>query len=99
MVHTGDSDKYIHFALMYTACNIFPILPIKHFVIQYGEPTTPNKLATGTKPSVSNIHVLFCPCVVHKATAHVDTNVLNIHHQPQKGFWSISVVITQHQKG
>ena len=31
---------------------------------EYNDQTTPNKLATGTKPSVSHICVLCCPCVV-----------------------------------
>ena len=57
MVHAQVSDKYIHFLLMYTTDHIFPVLPIKHLVNQDGEPTTPQKLATGTKPSVSNLHV------------------------------------------
>ena len=65
---------------MYTTNHIFPALPIKKIVNQDGEPTMPHKLATGSKPSVSNPFVLFCPCVVRKATAHVDTNALNMRH-------------------
>ena len=57
------------------------------------------KLATGTKPSVSHLIVLFFPCVVQKATAHVETNTLNMRHQVQKGFRVIFVGITEHQKG
>ena len=64
MVHAQVSDEYIHFALMYTIDHIFPVLPIKHLVNQDGESTTPQKLATGTKPSVSQLRVLFCPCVL-----------------------------------
>ena len=78
---------------------MFPILPINHLVNQYGEPTMPHKLATGKKPSVSNICVLFCPYVVQKVTAHVNRKALNVCHQPQNGFWGIFFVITQHQKG
>ena len=74
MVHTRVSDNYIHSALIYTTGNIFPVLPIKNFVNQDGEPTTPYKLETVTKPSVSNLHVLLCPCVVRNATEHVETN-------------------------
>ena len=59
----------------------------------------PHKLATGTKPSVSHLRVLFCPCVVRKSTAHVETNTLNMRHQSQKGFRGISVGIPEHQKG
>ena len=51
-----------------------------------GEPTTSFKFATGMKPSVSHLRVLFCPCVVPKATAHVDKKALNMYHQEQKGF-------------
>ena len=64
-----------------------------------GDPTTPFKLATGTKPSVSHLRVLFCPCVVRQATAHVDTKTLNMRHQAQKGFRGIFLGIPQHQKG
>ena len=63
---------------MYTTDNIFPVLQIKHLVNQDGEPTTSQKLATGTKHSVSNLHVLFCPCAVQNSTAHVDTKALNM---------------------
>ena len=44
--------------------------------------------------------MLFCPCVVRKATAHVKTKTLNmrLHHQAQKGFRSIFVGIPEHQK-
>ena len=60
MVHTLVSEKYIHLELMYTTDNMFPLIPTKHLVNQDSEPTTSHKLATGTKPSVSNLHVLFC---------------------------------------
>ena len=81
MVNAQVSDEYIHFSLIYTTDHIFPVIPIKHLVNQYSEPNTPYKLAIGMKPSVSNLRVLFCPCLVQKATAHVDKNALNIHHQ------------------
>ena len=71
---------------MYTTDHIFPVLPIKDLINEDGDPTTPYKLATGTKPSVSHLRVLFCPCVVQKATAHVETKTLNMRHQEQKGF-------------
>ena len=80
MVLAWVSDKYILFVLMYTTDHISPTIPIKHLVNQYGELTTSHKLATGTKPSVSNLRVLLCPCVVRKVTAHVDTKSLNICH-------------------
>ena len=50
-------------------------------------------------PLVSHLRVLFFPCVVQKATTHVDKNSLNIRHQAQKGFYGISVGIPQYQKG
>ena len=99
MVHARVSEECIHFLLMYTTDNIFPVLPIKHLVNQDCEPTTTQKLATSTKPSVSNLHVLFRPCVVSKTTAHVHTKFLNMRNQPQKGFCGILVGIPHHQKG
>ena len=99
MVHARIPEVYVHFALMYTTDHIFPVLPIKDLMNEDGDPTTSHKLATGTKPSVSHLSVLFCPCVVRKATAHIDTKTLNMRHQAQKGFRGIFVGITQHQKG
>ena len=84
---------------MYTTDHIFPLLPIKDLINEDGDPTTPYKLATGTKPSVSHLRVLFCPCVVRKATSHVETKMLNMRHQAQKGFRGIFGGIPQHQKG
>ena len=99
MVNARVLEACIHFALMYTTDHIFPVLPIKDMINEDGDPTTPFKLVTGMKPSVSHLRVLFCPCVVQKATAHVDKKVLNMRHQAQKGFCSIFVGIAQHQKG
>ena len=99
MVHARVPEVYVHFALMYTIDHIFPVLPIKDVINEDGDPTTPYKLATGTKPSVSHLLVLFCPCGVRKATAHVETKMLNMCHQAQKGFCGIFVGISQHQKG
>ena len=84
---------------MYTTDNIFPVIPIKNLVNQDVEPTTPHKLETGTKPSVSNLRVLICICVLRKATAHVYTKALNICHQSQNGFCGIFFGNPQHQKG
>ena len=80
MVHARAPGVYIHFALMYTTDHICPVLPIKDLINEDGDPTTPHKLATGPKPSVSRLRVLFCPCVVSKATAHVETKTLNMRH-------------------
>ena len=99
MVHARVPEVYVHFVLIYTTDRIFLVLPIKDLINEYGDPTTPYKLATGTKPSVSHLCVLFCPCVVRKATAYVETKALNMRHQAQKGFRGIFVSIPQHQKG
>ena len=99
MVHARVLEAYIHFALMYTTDHIFTVLPIKDLINEDNETTTPFKFATGTKPSVSNLRLLFFPCVVLKATTHVDKKALNMHHQAQKGFRVISVGIPQYQKG
>ena len=98
MVHARVPEIYVHFALMYTTDHIFPVLPIRDLINEDGDPTTPHKLATCKKPSVSHLRVLFCPCVVRKATAHVDTKALNMRHQAQKGFCGIFVGIPEHQK-
>ena len=71
---------------MNTTDHIFPVLPIKYMINKVGNPTTPFKLATSTKPSVSHLHVLFCSCVVKKSTTHIDKKALNMCHQAQKGF-------------
>ena len=98
MYHKRVPEVYVHFALMYTTDHIFPVLPIKDLINEDGDPTTPHKMATGMKPSVSHLRVLFCPCVVHKTTAHVETKTLNMRHQAQKGFRGIFVGIPEHQK-
>ena len=48
---------------------------------------------------MSHLRVLFCPCVVRKATAHVETKTLNMRHQAQKGFHGIFVGIPEDHKG
>ena len=98
MVHARVLEVYVHFVLMYTTDHIFPVLPIKDIINEDGDPTTPHKLATGKKASVSYLRVLFCPCVVRKATAHVEKKTLNMRHQAQKRFRGIFVGIPKHQK-
>ena len=98
MVHDRVSEVYIYFALMYMTYHIFPVLSIKDLIIEDGDPNTPYKLATGTKPLVLYLSVLFCPCVVQKATEHTGTKFLNICHQSKKGFRGIFVGIPHHQK-
>ena len=84
---------------MYTIDHIFPVLSIKDLTNEDGETTTPFKLAIGMKHSLSHLLVLFCPCVVRKATEHVGKNALNMRHKAQKGFCGILVGIPKHQKG
>ena len=81
MVHARVPEVYVHFTLMYTTDHIFPVIPIKDLINEDGDLTTPHKLATGTNPSVSHLRVSFFPCVVRKATAHVETKTLNMRHQ------------------
>ena len=81
IVHTWVSDEYIHFALIYKTDHILPVLTIKQLINNDIEPTMPQKLATITKPSVSNLRVLFCKCVVIKANAHFDTKAFKMCHQ------------------
>ena len=74
---------------MYTTDHLFPVIPIKHLANQDGEPTTPHKLATSTRPSVSKLRILFYSCVVRKATVYVDTKGLNMRRKSQKVFRGI----------
>ena len=59
MVHVRVLEAYIHFSLMYTTDHIFTVLPIKDIINKDGNPTTPHKLASGTKPTVPHLRVLF----------------------------------------
>ena len=99
MVHARFLGAYIHFSLMYTTNHIFPLIKIKDLINKDGDLTTPFKLATGTKTSVSNLRVLFFPCVLWKATANIGTKALNMRHLLQKDFRSIFIGIPQYQKG
>ena len=83
---------------MYTTDHIFLVLLIKDLTNKDGDPATLHKLATGTKPSVPHLRVLFCPFVVRKYTAHIETKKLNMRHQAQKGFRGNFVGIPEHQK-
>ena len=58
MAHARVLEAYIHFALIHTTEDIFPILQIKDLIKKDGDPTTSFKLATGTKPSVSHFRML-----------------------------------------
>ena len=57
MVHARVPEVYVHFTLMYMTDHIFTVLPIKDLINEDGDPTTPHKLSTGTKPSVSHLRV------------------------------------------
>ena len=81
---------------MYTADHMFSVLPIKDLITEDRKPTIPFKIAAGTKISISNLRVLFCPCVVWKSTVHVATKVLTMRHQAQKFFCGIFVGVPQH---
>ena len=98
MVHARVLEAYINLALIYTTNNIFMLLPIKEPINKEGNRTTPFKLTAGTKTSVLNLRVLFCPCVLQKSTEYVGTKALNMHHRVKKGFRGIFVGIPQHQK-
>ena len=98
MVHARVPEVNVHLALMYTTDHIFPVLPIKDLINKYGDLTMAHKLAICTKSSVSHLQVLFCPCVVRKATAYVETKTLNMRHEAQTGFHGIFVGIPEHQK-
>ena len=99
MVHDRLLEVYVHFAFMYTTDHIFMVLPIKDIIKEDGDPKTPHKLATCTKPSVSHLCVLFFPGIVRKATVKVGKKALDMRHQAQKGFRGIFVGIKEHQKG
>ena len=81
---------------MYTTDQIFTVLPIKYLINEDGDPTTPFTPATVTKPSVSHLRLLFCPCVVLKATKNAEKNVLHMRHQALKGVFGIFVGIPHH---
>ena len=91
-------EAFIHFTIIYTTDPIFLVLLIKDLINKDGGFTTPFKLVTGTKPSVSHLCMLFSPCVVWRANAHVGKKALNMRHQAKKGFCGIFVGIAQHQK-
>ena len=84
MVHARFPEVFVHFALMNMTDHIFSVLPIKDLIKKDGDPTTPQKLATCTKPLVLHLRVLFCPCVLRKYTAHFEKKALNMRHQVQK---------------
>ena len=65
---------------MYTVDYIFLVLTIKELINKDGNTTTPFKISTGKKPSLSHLSVLFRPCIVRKATVHDYKKALNMRH-------------------
>ena len=70
MVHARFLEAYIHFSFIYTADNIFLVLPIKCLINKYNDPNTPYKLAAGMKPSIFHLRVLFF-CVLYGKLLHM----------------------------
>ena len=66
MVHVRVLKAYIYFALMYTADHIFLVLTIKDLINESGKPAMSFKLATGMKPSVSYLRVLYSHVLYRK---------------------------------
>ena len=75
MVYARVLEACIHFALMYKKYHTFLVIPMKDQINKDSDQTTSFKLATGKKLLVSHSHVLFCPCIVRKSTAHVGKKV------------------------
>ena len=98
-MHAWVSDEYINFASIYTTDNILPVIPINPLVYQDGEPTTSHKLATGMKPSSSNLCILLCLCVLLKTTVHVDIKTLNMCHQSHKTNYISSLEFHNNKQG
>ena len=70
MVHARVMEVYVNFKLMYTTDHIFPVLPIKDLINEDGDPTMPQNLATGTKPSVSHSRTFLSVCCTESYGAH-----------------------------
>ena len=62
MVHARVLKAFIHLALMYTADNIFLLLPIKDPLDKNGDTIMAFNLETGKKPSVSQYVFYFSMC-------------------------------------
>ena len=81
------------------AYHIFQVLTIKDLINGDGELTMTFKLATGVKPSIFHLRVLFFSCVLFIATAHVGKKAVNMRYQAQKCFCNIFIGIPHNQKG
>ena len=76
MVHARVPEVYVHFSLMYDTDHIFPVLTIKDLINEDGDQTTPHKIATGTKPSVSHFTCfIFSVCCTESYRARWDKDV------------------------
>ena len=68
IVNARVPEVYVHFELLNTTDHIFMVLPIKYLINEDGDPTTPHKLATGTKlPDAS-------PLPLHKVMMYMLTH-------------------------
>ena len=57
ILHARFLEVYIHFALIYTTDNLFPVLPIKDVINKDGDLTTLFKSEKGIKPQY---HIYAC---------------------------------------
>ena len=85
IVHARVLEAYIHFTRMYTTDHIFPHLPIHDMINEDSNLTTPFKLATGTKPSVSHLHIIFFH-VLYIQLHHTVKKVVEYLSSSAKGF-------------
>ena len=98
ILHTRVLEAFYSFLVHVYNILYFLVLPIKYLIKQYGNTNMPFKLVTGPRPLVSHLRVLYFPCVVQRATAHIGTKASNMCHKAQTRFCSIFVGITQHLK-
>ena len=89
MEHDRVPEVYVHFALMYMTDHIFPVLPISDLINEYGNPTTPPKMATGKNLQYHIYACYFFHVLYGKLRRTLRT----------KEFHGIFVVIPEHQQG
>jgi transposase InsO family protein len=73
MVFAHVGDEFYDFAIEH-AWKVFNLLPLRDLVDSNGDPCTPLGAYTGTKPKLSRLRVLFCPCVINNGQTkrHID---------------------------
>jgi hypothetical protein len=73
MVFAHVGDEFYDFAIEH-AWKVFNLLPLRDLVDANGDPCTPIGAYTGTKPKLSRLRVLFCPCVINNGQTkrHID---------------------------